>query len=276
MDTVANAHSIRRKCKVLGVRRQSYYRRKAGHRPEEVDQQIWDLLHQTTRKYVAWGFWMVFYYLRRQGHAWNHKKVYRVWKAAGLNLRKTPKRAKIKRAFRDLLAPEQLNQGWAVDFLSDWVVGTERKAVRLINLIDECSRKALWSEAYHSISAKRLIRILDQVIEWRGKPQYIRCDNGPEFISKDLEKWAEKNKIELRFTQPGKPTQNGLIERLNGTLRTECLNLEWFHSLKHLNEQVQKWWMIYNNIRPHSSIGYKTPNEFEQLNKNFYFTPGAA
>lgn len=272
---VGTGHSVRRKSKVLGIRRQSYYRRKAGHRPEAVDQQIADLLHQTIGEFVAWGFWMVFYYLRRQGHSWNHKKVYRIWKAEGLNLRKPPKRPKIKRVFQNLIAPEKINQGWAIDFLSDWVVGAEKKAVRLVNLIDEGSRKALWSEAYHSISAKTLIRILDQVIEWRGKPQYIRCDNGPEFISKDLEKWAKKNKIELRFIQPGKPTQNGLIERLNGTLRTECLNLEWFESLEHLNEQVQKWWLIYNSIRPHSSIGYKTPNEFEKLNQNFYFKPVA-
>ena len=268
---MGTGHSVRRKCKVLGIRRQSYYRRKAGHRPEATDQQIADLLHQTVGEFVAWGFWMVFHYLRRQGHSWNHKKFYRIWKAEGLHLRRPPKRAKIKRVFQDLIAPEKINQGWAIDFLSDWVVGVEKKAVRLVNLMDEGSRKALWSEAYHSISAKTLVRIFDQVIEWRGKPQYIRCDNGPEFISKDLEKWAKKNMIELRFIQPGKPTQNGLIERLNGTLRTECLNLEWFDSLEHLNEQVQKWWMIYNSIRPHSSIGYKTPNEFEKLNQNFYF-----
>lgn len=110
----------------------------------------------------------------------------------------------------------------------------------------------------------------------RGKPQYIRCDNGPEFISNELEQWAKKNQIEIRFIQPGKPTQNGLIERLNGTLRTECLNLEWFKSLDQLNEKLQNWWMVYNSIRPHSSIGYNTPDEFEDLNKNFYFRMVAA
>lgn len=276
MDRVASTNSIRRKSKVLGIRRQSYYRRKAGHRPEELDLVIAEHLHQTIGRFVAWGFWMVFYYLRRQGHGWNHKKVYRIWKAEGLHLRKSPTRAKIRRIFENLIAPEQVNQGWAMDFLSDWIVGLEKKGVRLINIIDECSRKALWTQAFNSISAKTLIQVLDQVIEWRGKPQYIRCDNGPEFISKDLEQWAEKNKIELRFIQPGKPTQNGLIERLNGTLRTECLNLEWFENLEELNEHLQHWWMVYNGIRPHSSIGYKTPDEFEQVNKNFYFKPVAA
>lgn len=276
VDRIKPETSVRRKCVVLGFRRQSYYRRKAGHRPEEVDQQIAELLHETVFEFVAWGFWMVFHYLRRQGHGWNHKKVYRIWKAEGLHLRKVPKRPKIRRIFQDLIAPAKVNQGWAMDFLSDWVVGLEKQSVRLINVMDECSRKALWTEARKSISAKSLTQILDQLIQWRGKPQYIRCDNGPEFISRELEKWANDHGIELRFIQPGKPTQNGLIERLNGTLRAECLNLEWFESLGELNEKLQQWWMIYNSVRPHSSIGYKTPDEFEKNNQNFYFSAVAA
>jgi putative transposase len=276
MDQLNVRYSIRQLSRVLGFRRQTYYRRKQGHRPEVVDAQIVQLLREVIGTYLAWGFWMVFHYLRRQGYGWNHKKVYRIWKAEGLHLRKVPKRAKIKRIFQDLLAPEKINQGWAMDFLSDWVVGVEKQSVRLINIIDECSRKALWTEAHRSISAKKLTKILDQVIEWRGKPAYIRCDNGPEFISQELEKWAQQNQIELRFTQPGKPTQNGLIERLNGTLRTECLNLEWFENIDQLNDSLQQWWKVYNSIRPHSSIGYKTPDEFEKLNKNFYFQVVAA
>jgi len=115
-----------------------------------------------------------------------------------------------------------------------------------------------------------LTKILDQLIQWRGKPQYIRGDNGPEFISKELDRWAKQHQVELRFIQPGKPTQNGLIERLNQTLRRECLNLEWFQNLKELNDEIQHWWKVYNSIRPHSSISYKTPDKFEEINKNFY------
>jgi len=191
---------------------------------------------------------MVFHYLRKQGHTWNHKKVYRIWKAEALHLRIVPKRAKIKRKYLDILAPSKLNQGWAVDFLSDWIVGPGGEKVRIINVIDECSRKALWTEAYSNISAKTLTEILDKIVEWRGAPQYLRCDNGPEFISKKLEEWAEKNRVEVRFIQPGKPSQNGLIERLNGTLRKECLNLEWFESIPKLNEQIQDWWNIYKEV----------------------------
>ena len=263
--------SVRQTCSVLGFRRQTYYSRKRGHRPEEKDRLIGDLLHQVTKRFVAWGFWMSFHYLRKQGHPWNHKRVYRIWKAEGLHLRLPPQRPKIRRKFLDLIAPDQINEGWAVDFLSDWVVGPGQEKVRIINIMDECSRKALWTEAHHSITAKKLIEVLGQVVEWRGKPSYIRCDNGPEFISDQLKQWADKNGIDIRFIQPGKPSQNGLIERLNGTLRRECLNLEWFISLPKLNDRIQQWWKEYNSIRPHSSIKYMTPDEMEELNQNLYF-----
>lgn len=266
-----HAVSIRQSCAVLGLRRQTYYQRKQGHRPEELDAYIADLLHQLTSRFVAWGFWMIFHYLRRQGHPWNHKRVYRIWKAEGLHLRLPPKRSKISRKYQDLLAPDHINEGWGVDFLSDWVVGPNQESVRVINIIDEHSRKALWSEAYSSISAKTLIEVLNLVVQWRGYPAYIRCDNGPEFISHKLQEWANEHGVELRFIQPGKPSQNGLVERLNKTLRVECLNLEWFSSLEALNEKIQEWSVIYNTIRPHSSISYKTPDELELHNQNLYF-----
>lgn len=268
--------SARRTCVVLGFRRQTYHRRRQGRRPEEVDVVVADLLHRVTKRFVCWGFWMVFHYLRRQNHTWNHKRVYRIWKEQGLHLRLKPQRPKIKRRYLGLLPPARINEGWAVDFLSDWVVGPGGEKVRVINIMDEYSRKALWTEAHRSICAKMLTQVLDTVAAWRGYPAYIRCDNGPEFISEKLRLWAEKNGVEIRFIQAGKPSQNGLIERLNGTLRVECLNLEWFRSMEELNEHIQEWAVTYNTIRPHSSIGYKTPDELELLYQNLYFRPVAA
>jgi putative transposase len=276
MDEVKPSVSIRRKSKTLGLRRQTYHQRKAGHRPEELDTVIADLLHATTKRFIAWGFWMVFYFLRKQGHEWNHKKVYRIWKAEELHLRRPPKRKKIRRKYLGLIAPEHVNEGWAMDFLSDWVVGPGQEKVRIINVMDECSRKALWTEAHSSIKAKDLIEVLDKIVSWRGAPSYIRCDNGPEFISEKLAEWAKTNRVELKFIQPGKPTQNGLIERLNGTLRKECLNLEWFESIEILNDKIQDWWNTYNSIRPHSSIGYNSPDEFEIIKDSLYFHVVAA
>ncbi len=259
-------------CRVLGFRRQTYYHRKQGHRPEQVDDQIADLLHQTTRRFIAWGFWLVFYFLRRQGYTWNHKRVYRVWKAEQLHLRITPKRPGIKRVYQELLPPDEINEGWAMDFVSDWTVDMiTKEQVRIINIMDEKSRRALWTEAYRSISASTLIDVLDQVLEYRGRPRYIRCDNGPEFISQKLAQWAEDNKIELKFIQPGKPSQNGLIERLNKTLRVECLNLHWFKNLEVLNQSIQTWSVDYNTERPHENLKRQSPLDYENIYSDLYF-----
>lgn len=276
MDVVGTDQSIRHKSRVLGIRRQTYHSRKKGHRPEQVDEQIAQLLHQTIQEYVAWGFWMVYHYLRREGHTWNHKRVYRVWKQEQLHLRRKPKRPVIRRKYLDLQAPNEINKGWAMDFVSDWVVGPKDKQVRIINVIDECSRRALWTEAHYNITAKTLTTVLNQIIAWRGKPAYIRCDNGPEFIAKELQAWADDKGIDIWYIQPGKPSQNGLIERLNGTLRRECLNLQWFRNLDLLNDALQEWWHTYNEVRPHSSIRFLSPAEFETKFKNLYFFSVAA
>lgn len=163
-----------------------------------------------------------------------------------------------------------------MDFVSDWIVGPTKKAVRIINVMDEGSRRALWTEAHQSISAKKLIEVLDKVVAYRRRLAYIRCDNGPEFISKRLRKWANKHGVELRFIQPGKPTQNGLIERLNKTLRTECLKLTWFQTMDRLNEELQAWSQVYNLGRPHESLGNQTPDAYETENSKFYYPVAAA
>lgn len=269
--------SIRSCCRVLGFRRSTFYSRKAGHRPEQVDQALAKVLRVTAETHVAWGFWMIFDYLRY--HAIikdNHKRVYRIWRQEGLNLRPASKRRRIYRKYQDLISPDGVNEGWAMDFLSDWVVGPTHKQVRIINIMDEGSRRALWTEAHHNISAKKLIEVLDQVVEYRGQPAYIRCDNGPEFISNRLTQWATQKGIELRYIQPGKPSQNGLIERLNKTLRQECLDLTWYHSMETLNEEIQIWSQTYNELRPHKNLGRIPPAQYEIDNQNFYYQAVAA
>lgn len=269
--------SIRRCCRVLGLRRATYYSRKRGNRPEERDKALAEVLRTTTKEHIAWGFWMTFDYLRYHKIIKdNHKRVHRIWCAERLNLRPEPKRRKIYRTYQELLSPEGINEGWAMDFVSDWVVGPTRKQVRIINIMDEGSRRALWTEAHHSISAKKLISVLDKVVDYRGKPAYIRCDNGPEFISEALRTWATEHDIELRYIQPGKPSQNGLIERLNKTLRRECLDLTWYHSMETLNEELQAWFQTYNLRRPHRNLGRIPPAQYEIDNQNFYYKVVAA
>lgn len=272
-----STRSIRKSCRVLGFRRQTYYSRKNGNRPEQKDELLTELLRLASQRFIAWGFWMIFYFLRNEYSLEdNHKRVYRLWKQADLHLRVALKRPAIQRKYQDLTAPDLINQGWAMDFVSDWIIGPEKQSVRIINIMDEGSRRALWTQAHESISATKLISVLDKVIEWRGAPQYIRCDNGPEFIAKQLNQWADKNGIELRYIQPGKPSQNGLIERLNKTLRKECLNLHWFSSMDELNENIQEWSVIYNGVRPHKNLAHMSPIKFEELNSIFYFKAVAA
>ncbi|WP_116128473.1 IS3 family transposase [Lewinella sp. IMCC34183] len=275
--TVDPGGSVRHCCRVLGLRRASYHHRKSGHRPELADNELADLLRRTTECFVSWGFWKVYHYLRQQRlTAANHKRVYRIWCRERLNLRLPPRRPRIYRTYQELISPDGINEGWAMDFVSDYVVGPTHKRVRIVNVMDEGSRRALWTEAFDSISARTLLTVLDRVVDYRGRPAYIRCDNGPEFISRKLRSWAEGNGIELRFIQPGKPTQNGLIERLNKTLRAECLNLTWFRGVEELNDELQAWSQTYNLIRPHENLGHISPEIYELENQKFYYSVVAA
>lgn len=253
----------------MSFRRQSFYsRRKKMDHPqtapkEKSDEGLLELLKLGRGKCLAWGFRMICTYLRREGYRFCRHRAHRIYKEAGLSLYRTPKKGRLERDFDKLPAPDRVDQGWAMDFLSEMVIGEKKQTVRLINIMDEYSRKDLWVEAYQSCPTDKLIEVLNQLLTVRNRPNYIRCDNGPEFISKNLKDWAEGLGIELRFIQPGKPTQNAFIERLNGTLRRECLNLHWFESMEELNEELQSWYHCYNFERPHSALGYKTPYEFE-------------
>lgn len=268
------ALSLRRHCLYLRHRRSSVYSRKR-RKPEELRQQQTldgiEQMRKIRREHPAWGFRLLLAYMCAKGVRIGKRRAYRLYRQAGLSLHRNPKKPRIKRKYLELLPPEQINEGWAMDFVSEWVIGAQQQSVRIINVVDECSRKDLWVEAAHSITAVKLTEVLDNIVALRGKPSYIRCDNGPEFISLHLALWAETNGIELRFIQPGKPTQNGIIERLNGTLRTECLNLQWFNSLEEINDYLGIWFKTYNFDRPHSSLNYVTPATFENLNQNLYF-----
>lgn len=162
-----------------------------------------------------------------------------------------------------------------MDFLSDVLLSDERK-VRILNVLDECSRKVLLCFAATSIKSRKLVKLLKELIVQKGKPAYLRCDNGPEFISRELEKFAEENHIAIRFSQPGKPTQNGLVERLNGTQRIEWLNLKYFKTVQDVQQDLDVWWNSYNFDRPHSSLRYLTPQQFIDNNPSLYFNVVAA
>lgn len=247
--------TIRFACVCMGVSESCYrYRAKLSSENELIA----DWLLRLTQTYKRWGFGLCFLYLRNvKQFGWNHKRVYRIYRELELNLRIKPRR-RIKRDKPDELSvPTAINQVWSMDFMSD-SLGNGTK-LRTFNVLDDYNREALTIDVDRSLPSKRVIRALEQVIEWRGKPAALRCDNGPEYISGEIVNWANQNKITLLYIQPGKPTQNAYIERFNRTARHEWLDMHLFDSIEHAQLLATQWLWTYNNERPHSAIGGITP-----------------
>jgi putative transposase len=215
---------------------------------------IADWLLRLTTTYRRWGFGLCYLHLRNVKHfPWNHKRVYRIYRELELNLRIKPKR-RVKREKPDALSvPIQPNKVWSMDFMSDNLVSG--KSFRTFNVIDDFNRECLGLEVDFSLPSERVIRSLSQIIEWRGKPERLRCDNGPEYLSENLKKWCRSQGIILDYIQKGKPTQNAYVERFNRTVRHEWLELNLFETIHHAQELATKWMWTYNNERPNSAIG---------------------
>ena len=245
--------SIRQGCKTAGLARSTFqYEAKPKH-----DEKIIDALNALVAKHPAIGFWQAFHRLRLAGHRWNHKRVYRVYTALGLNIRRRTKKRLPARVKQRLFQPETPNEVWSLDYLYDslWDGGT----FRLLNVIDDYNREVLRIEADTCLPALRVIRVLEQLEQSRGLPSMLRVDNGPEFISHKLDAWCKERKITLAFIQPGKPTQNAYVERFNGSIRRELLNAYVFRTLDEVREKAQEWQHDYNHRRPHKALGYQTP-----------------
>jgi putative transposase len=212
----------------------------------------------------GYGFGKLFKTLRRQGHRWNHKRVYRVYCLLKLNKRRKGKRRLPSRFPEPLAVPAAANCCWSIDFMSDALMCGRR--FRTFNVVDDFNREALAIEIDLSLPAPRVIRVLERVSLFRGYPEKLRVDNGPEFISLALADWADENHVMLDFIQPGKPTQNSYIERFNRTYRDELLDLYLFRTLREVRQMTEEWMVRYNNERPHDSLNNMTPAEFLQAN----------
>ena len=208
------------------------------------------------------GFWKIFSRLRRQGHLWNHKRVYRVYKTMCYNKRRRLKKRLPARVKEPLVAPEKPNVTWSMDFVSDSLDCGRR--FRVLNIIDDFNREAITQEIAISMPAERVIRTLEKTIWVHGKPDRIRVDNGPEFISSKLQDWCKGNEIAIKYTQPGKPTQNSYIERFNGSYRRAVLDAYIFRNLSEVRKITQEWQDDYNNNRPHLALKNLTPKEFAE------------
>lgn len=245
--------SCRQACKLFALPRTTF-----NYIPVvKNDTPIIDELHKLVDKHPAIGFWQSYYRMRRKGFIWNHKKVYRVYTDLKLNIRRRYRKRLPARVKQTLFQPDAINRVWSIDFMSDSLWDGRR--FRLLNVIDDFNREVLAIESDISLPTVRLIRVLEYLKEFRGLPKMIRVDNGPEFISHKLDIWCKEHKIDLMFIQPGKPMQNGFIERCNGNIRRELLNAYVFKTIAEVREKAEEFMIDYNYHRPHKSLKYKTP-----------------
>jgi putative transposase len=247
--------SVALACRTFGVSETCY---RYSPLLSDENEEIADLLLGLTDAKKTWGFGLCFLHLRNlQGHVWNHKRVYRIYCELALNLRIKP-RKRLKRDKPDALAvPEAPNLTWSMDFMADRL--GDGRAFRLLNVLDDFNREGLGIEVDFSLPAERVIRSLDRIIEWRGKPGTIRVDNGPEYISGTLLEWAERHAITIQHIQPGQPQQNAYIERYNRTVRHEWLDQYIIETIEEAQDFATQWLWTYNNDRPNMAIGGMTP-----------------
>ncbi len=250
--------SIQRSCRLARLSRTAWYRPPAKRM--ERDRVVVEALSTMVAGKPRWGFWKCYDRLRLDGQPWNHKRVHRVYCAMNLNLPRRTKRRLPTRPRQPLAAPDRLNDIWALDFMADALYCG--RAFRTLNVIDEGNREALGIEIATSIPARRVIRVLEELIELYGKPRAIRLDNGSELTSTAFTEWCQERHIELKFIQPGKPDQNAFIERFNRTFRHEVLDAYVFESLDQVRDIVETWLLEYNEERPHDSLGRVPPLMF--------------
>lgn len=248
--------SIRTACKIFNISRRGY-----SYKSNIVDDDYFkDILLNLANKYPRYGYWKLYYLMREQGHLINHKRVHRLYKELNLTMRRKAKKRFAHIKAKPIIIPSKPNNTWSIDFMTDTLTSSRR--FRTLNVVDDFNRECLIIEAAKSITGSRLTRTLDKIAGLRGYPKNVRCDNGPELRSKSLAAWARYHNVNLLFIQPGKPTQNAIIERFNGTYRREVLNAYLFRSLHEVQEITNEWMQQYNNIRPHASLGNISPIKF--------------
>lgn len=247
--------SERAACRLVGLSRTGY----RHHTKPKEGQVLRERLKALAVKHSRYGYLLLHGLLKAEGLVVNKKRTYRVYTEEGLQVR-AKKRKKLQRPRLPMAVPDQPNQRWSMDFVSDQLSNGRR--FRVLNIVDDYSREMVGQLACVSITGNQVARFLDHLSEQRHLPPMIVCDNGTEFTSKAMFFWAKERQIKLGFIQPGKPTQNAFVESLNGKFRNECLNQHWFRTLDEARREIDQWRQHYNHVRPHSSLGYLPPVEF--------------
>lgn len=250
--------SERRAARLVSLSRTgARYTPKPDKRPDEIKHLV-ELAH----KHRRFGYRRLGLFLRRDGFRINDKRVQRLCRLLSLQIRKKKKRR--RRGTGEKVAKAMKpNTVWAMDFMSDSL--SNGRKFRTLNIVDTYTRECLAIEVDTSLPGARVIRALENLKWYRGLPGKITVDNGPEFICKDLRKWADQNGVTLHFIDPGKPMQNAIVESFNGKLRDECLNEQWFINIFDAKKKIEEWRTYFNHVRPHSALGNLTPAEFSYM-----------
>jgi putative transposase len=255
----AYGHSQRHACALVGACRATVRYRPRRATDDRLREQIVALAMARPR----FGSRRLTVLLRRDGLIVNHKRVERVYRAAGLALRRRKRRVRAGARQAVTPIPQYPNHCWSMDFMRATLA--DGRAFRVFTLVDAFTREALAIEVDHSLPGARVVRTLDTVAVRRPAPSTIVIDNGTEFTGRVLDAWAYRRGVALHFIAPGKPVQNAYIESFNGRLRDECLNQHWFSCIAEARILIEAWRVDYNRIRPHTSLGYRTPEQFASL-----------
>lgn len=255
-----NQHKLseRTACRLIGISRSSHRYLSTKDSDEGLRNQLKILAVQ----YPKCGYLMLHGLLRREGLVINKKRTYRLYRSEGLQVR-TKKRKRLQRPRQPMAVLTRVNERWSMDFVYDQLANGRR--FRVLNVINDYLREMIGQLVMFSISGQQVARFLNQLIETRGAPKRIVCDNGTEFTSKAMFFWSKESHITLGFIQPSKPTQNAFVESANGKFRNECLNLHWFRTIEEARYEIDLWRNHYNHERPHSSLNYLPPVAFAKL-----------
>jgi putative transposase len=214
-------------------------------------------------QYPRFGYRRIHVFLDRQGHQMSVGRAWRLWSQSGLQVPRKRPRRRIAGSRPRPQAPSMANQVWAYDFVFDTTATGQQ--LKCLTVVDEYTRESLAIDVAGSIRSTRVIEVLSQLMSVRGVPKILRSDNGPEFVSNALLRWATNQGLDMALIEPGKPWQNGVAESFNGKFRDECLSMEWFRSRSEAKVVIESWRRHYNDVRPHSSLGNLTPTAFRLL-----------
>jgi putative transposase len=255
---VAQGLSQRRACVLLQLRRSTFGYQARPERNAELNTQLREL----ARRHPRYGYRRVWALLRRRGQRVNQKHVHRLWKQARLQVRKVSRQRRIAHRVMIPVQATQPGHVWTYDFLHDRCLkGTPLK---VLTVMDEFTREGLALAVATSLPSARVLAILQGLVVTHGAPQFVRSDNGPEFIALAVRGWLAQHQMTTVYIDPGCPWQNGYGERFNGTVRDECLNMHVFQSVTEARVMLEAYRRQYNEERPHSSLGYRTPAEFKR------------